>query len=149
MTTTHAAVALDALVAALVVALPEGRVVIDGQPRERINDPDVVVIGFSPDGPAVKIAQQDADMGGGRTEVLSVACTASSERGERDPQAVPDARRSAVETLDLIEAALDVDPTLGGVVTEARFGMAGALDQRRSKGGTEANIDFTILVEIL
>lgn len=147
--TTQAADVLDALVASARVGLPEDVVVIDGQPKRGFSDPDVLILGWSYRGPAVEVVQEDADVGGGRSEVLSINCLASVARGETDDQAVAEARRRAVEIVDLLVAVLDVDPTLSGAVSEVRFGMASELDQAQVGDGVEATVPFTVFAEVL
>lgn len=147
-TTTQVAAVLTALVAAVRVGVPADVVVFDGQPL-KISDPDVLVIGWSASGPSVEIDQEVDDLGGGRIERLRIACLASSYRGETDDEAVAFVRTRTVELLDLLTAALEADDTLGGVVSRAEFGTAGALDQAQTKNGPAATIEFTVLAEVL
>lgn len=146
--TTQVALVLDALVAKTRVHVPDDVVVYDGQPTRK-DDPDVLIIGWSPSGPAVEISQDVADMGGGRSERLSISGVASAMRGETDEASVRFVRARVVELLDLLVAAIEADPSLGGVVSEAAFGFVGALDQRQTTNGPAASIGFTILADVL
>lgn len=149
MTATQVAVALDAIVAALRVALPDVVTVYDGQPIS-MDDPDVIVIGWSADRAAVEIAQQISDLGGGRSEVLTVFGLASAMRGESDGDFSPVfVRGRAVELLDLLVEVLDVDPTLGGVVSMAELAFASAMDQAQTLAGASATVEFALRVETL
>lgn len=151
MTTTVVADALDALVVAARVVFPEdGEVTVyDGQPI-RMDDPDVVVLGWSADRASVEINQEAADLGGGRSEVLTVAGLVSALRGDSDPDASPGfVRRRAVELLDTLVDALDADPTMGGRVAVAEFGFASAMDQVQSDAGASASIEFVLRIEVL
>jgi hypothetical protein len=147
-TSTQVAVVLDALVDAARVGIPAEQLVTveDGQPS-RINDPDVLVIGWSPNAPSAEFDQEPSDEGGGRSEDMVIACLASALRGESDEIGAREVRARCVELLDLLEAVLDADPTLGGVVQRAELGMRGALDQARTKKGLSASTEFTVLAE--
>jgi hypothetical protein len=145
-TTTQVAVVLDALVAAARVGMPDEVEVVDGPPL-KINDPDVVILGWSPTAPSVDIDQEFSDVGGGRSERLVIACVASALRGEGDEISTSEVRSRCVELLDLLEAVLDADPTLGDVVQRAELGTAGALDQANTAKGLSASIEFTVLAE--
>jgi hypothetical protein len=147
-TSTQVALVLDALVDAVRVGIPAEELVTveDGQPS-RINDPDVLVIGWSPNAPSAEFEQESSDVGGGRSEDMVISCLASALRGESDEISAREVRARCVELLDLLVAVLDDDPTLGGVVQRAEFGMSGALDQARTKQGLSASIEFTVLAE--
>jgi hypothetical protein len=146
-TTTQVAAVLDALYAAARTGLAEQDViVIDGQPL-KINDPDVIILGWSPTAPSADIDQEFSDLGGGRDERLSIACVASALRGEGDDVSTSEVRNRCVDLLDLLAAVLAADPTLGGAVQSAEFGLAGALDQANTAKGLSASIEFTVLAE--
>jgi hypothetical protein len=146
VTSTQVAAVLDALTAAARVGLPEDVVVIDGQPL-KINDPDVIILGWSPTAPSVEFEQEFSDVGGGRSERMSIACVASSLRGEGDEISTSEVRARCVDLLDLLADALAADPTLGDVVQRAELGTAGALDQANTAKGLSASIEFTVLAE--
>lgn len=142
---TQTADVLDALIAAL-AAVP-GVAVIDGQPK---NLPaDVLVVGFSVTRPAVEVTQADADLGGGRSEQLSIACLASSLRGETTKATTKVVRDRAVAIVNDAELALREDPGLAGLVERAELGYEMALDQARTAKGISATVEFTIKVTTL
>lgn len=147
MLSTQTATVLDALVAALKVALP-GVEVVDGQPTSaELNDPDVLLVGFSPSRTAVEVEQTRSDLGGTRrAETLSIACLASSWRGETDMSAV---RAKAVEIVDAVRAALAANRSLDGAVRRAELGFGMSLDQAQTADGATSALDFTIQVVTL
>jgi hypothetical protein len=145
MESTQTAIVLDALVAALNL---DGVEVVDGQPV-KLDDPDVLVIGWSPAGP-VTVAQERAGMGRDRRqEVVTVPCVASTWRGESTQAAAKVVRNAAVDILDRVRDRLDADRTLGGAVTRAVLGFEGTLDQAQTADGATATFDFTISVTTL
>jgi hypothetical protein len=145
--TTQVAAVLDALYSAARTGLAEEDVVvIDGQPL-KINDPDVIILGWSATAPSVEIDQEFTDVGGGRSERLEIACVASALRGEGDEISTSEVRARCVELLDLLADVLADDPTLGDVVQRAELGTAGALDQANTAKGLSASIEFTVLAE--
>jgi hypothetical protein len=137
---TRTAVVVDALVATLRAALP-GVAVIDGQPLS-LDQPDVIVVGFSAERPAVEVTQERLDLHGGRQEQMSIVCLASAWRGDTSISAV---RARSVELLDLVQAALAADTRLGGAARRCEIGMDLLLDQAQTKDGATATVEFTVL----
>lgn len=151
---TQVAVALAAVVEALRASIvsaplgPDGQalLVIDGPPRV-IDDPDLLIVGFSASAPDVQVSQQLDDFDGGRTERLTIACLSSSRRGEHDPEWMAVVRAQAVAIVDWAAQVLAADPELGGAVGRAEIGFVSALDQSVHEDGTDATIEFAIIVE--
>lgn len=144
MDATQAAGVVDALVDTLTGALDVQ--VIDGQPLLGQPDPDTIIVGFSVGRPAVDVVQEDADVGGGRSETLSIVCLASSWRGGAAMRPVRD---RAVELVELVRQALDGDPDLSGRVERVRLGYGMTLDQAQTyedevATGAAVTIEFTV-----
>jgi hypothetical protein len=137
---TRTAAVVDALVTALRAALPGGVEVIDGQPLN-LDQPDVIVVGFSADRVAVEVSQQRSDLGGGRSDALSIVCLASAWRGDTSMAAVRD---RSVELLTSVQDVLAADRTLGGVVRRVELGYEMSLDQAQTKDGATATVEFTV-----
>lgn len=134
--------ALTALVQLVTVSLPGVRVE-DGPWLNRPEEPDVVVVGWTPDeGTAVEMADTIAGLGSS-AESYDVTCLASSWSGETDMAA----RRARVDAMvEAVRGGLRIDHTLGGVVTRARVGTV-SLDQFQTDAGCEAAVVFTVRVD--
>lgn len=143
MQSTQMALVVDALVAAF-AAVPDVAV-FDGQPF-KLDSPDVLVVGFSAGRVAVEAVQEDADLGGGRSEALSVVCLASTLRGETEMRPVRD---RAIAIVDDVQAVLRDNRDLGGVVERAVLGYEMSLDQAQTDAGASATVEFTIKVTTL
>lgn len=145
MESTQTDVALDALRAALAAGLSDVELV-DGQPI-KLDEPDCLIVGWSPTRPAVEIQQEQSGLDKNRrSERLTVACVLSVWRGDTDPKAVRDAAKAR---MDEIRDVLAANRTLGGEVTRAVLGYDGTLDQAQTNDGATATFDFTILVTTL
>lgn len=151
MESTQTAVVLDALVETLTPAMPSPVKVVDGQPQDSdISYPDLLVIGFSANRPAVEIVQERTGIARDRRqETLSVVCLISALRGQSHGGSARTVRTRCVEMLDLLRAALAADRTLGGAVTRAVLSTDMALDQAQTKDGASATIECAVLVTTL
>lgn len=138
--------ALNGLVTTARVAvstLPEPEVRVDDGPwLNRPEEPDVVVIGWTPDeGEAVEFTDAIAGLGSSQ-ETYSITCLASAWVGEVD---MPACRARVDAIVEAIRAELKTDRTLGGVVTRARLATL-SLDQYQTSSGCEATETFTVEV---
>lgn len=147
LTATQTAVVLDALVTSLTAALPAVEVV-DGQPTsQQLNNPDVLLVGFSPSRVAVEVTQDRPDLRGDRRgETLSIVCLASAWRGET---AMSPVRQKAVDIVEAVRVALAADTKLGGAVRRAELGFDMSLDQAQTADGATATVEFTLNVVTL
>jgi hypothetical protein len=137
--------ALDALVAAARRALP-GVQVADGQPAEDIAD-DLMAIGYAsdPEEPVVEstLTQEQATRDPDH-ESYEVSCEAWSWQGH-EVDATP-VRDRVFAMFSALAAELADDPTLGGVVGQARLSTQ-AFAQGQSSMGAVAGCRFTVAVD--
>jgi hypothetical protein len=136
--------ALDALVSGFSAAPAlDGVLVFDGPWLRRPADPDVVVVGWTPDeGRTVEYVDAVAGLGSSR-ETFDVGGLASAWRGAASMSAV---RRRADELIEAMRAHLRADPTLGGVVTRARLATL-AFDEYQADAGTQVAVEFAIRID--
>jgi hypothetical protein len=114
----------------------------DGPWLDRPSEPDVIVIGWTPDeGQAVELTHT-YDMGSGG-ESYDVVCLASSWSGDTDLAA---RRARADELVEAVRIELRADQTLGGVVTHAEI-TSQSWDQYQTSNGCEVPVQFTVHVE--
>lgn len=116
--------ALDALLQALTLALPDGVQLVDGQPV-KTEYPDIVMIGFNgePGTEAITISREPADYGRHADhETYEISCLASSYRGGTDAKLVRD---RAFELVSIISAELDRDQTIGETVAQSYVSIGG------------------------
>lgn len=141
--------ALTALLAILRAA-PDlsGVQVIDGPPTTDMADPDIIAVGWSPDGDQSAQLTQAFNAAGARTrdEEFEITGWIDCWRGDSEFSAV---RNRAFELLATIEAALrassadPVAPTLNGTVMWAHL-TGGVLRQSFTDQGTRAALSFTV-----
>lgn len=150
MATSRVADALDGLVSLLTAALEPTRVV-DGPlvTEESLNK--VVGIGYDGDRDGDFAAVIDweqilATVDGEQDETFSVLGYVSCWTG--DTAEMKARRDEAFELLDLVQNAINADPTLGGLPVSAEF-ASGQLFQESGKFGEQARITFTILVRAI
>lgn len=124
--------------------LPEPAVRVDDGPwLNRPEEPDVVVVGWTPDeGTAVETTDAIAGLDSSR-ETYDVVCLASSWSGDTN---LATRRARADSLVEAIRAQLKTDRTLGGAVTRARLATL-SLDQFQTSSGCEVAIQFVIRVE--
>ena len=115
--------------------------VFDGPWVVRPSDPDVIVIGWTPDERA-PVAFVETPVLGSSESSFSVRGLVSSWTGDDNMPAV---RARADDLLETLRVALRADPSLGEVVTSATL-EAGQFTPLRSEQGCEALWDFTIRV---
>lgn len=133
---------IEALVAVARAALTDVQV-IDGPPVTNI-EPDVLCIGFSPEGVSVEGAVTPSALGGDSDEYeQTITCVASSWRGDNDVKVVRDRVCAMVAAF---EDAIAADRSLGEVVTEARLGPAVAFDEAQASDGASASVEFSVTV---
>ena len=153
MQATTVAPILDALLERFRAGILDAEVT-DGEPLH-LNTAKVLSIGYSANRPSVEITQSFSDLGNGRDERMSIACLASSLRGEMDATTVRRVRLEADALLDAVATELAEDPSLGGLVERAEVGLTLALDQQIARDeegrgrGLVALIEFTIDVAVL
>lgn len=145
MTTVPAALlGLHAAATLAVSTLPAPAVRVDDGPwLNRPEQPDVVVIGWTPDdGTAVEHTDALAGLASSQ-ETYDVVCLASSWSGTTD---LVSRRTRADSLVEAIRAELKTDRTLGGAVARARLATL-SLDQYQTASGCEVAIQFTVRVE--
>lgn len=133
--------AVDGSLAHLVTTfatIPEVRV-IDGQPLDDPDDPDVILVGFNPDRTAVTVNVAPEGMTS-ETVSFDMACLASVWRGDTDPAAV---RTRLTELLDAAADKIAADRTLAGNVLDSRLELL-ELDQQQLPGGATATVAFSV-----
>lgn len=136
--------ALDALVSRFAGSgALQGVLVLDGPWLAVPPEPDVVVVGYSPDDvAAVEYTDTIAGLDSNR-EQFDVACLALAWRGETVMRTVRDRCDQLVEAM---RAELVADPTLGGAVTRARLTTV-SLDQDQTEQGAVATAQATVRVD--
>lgn len=137
--------ALDALLQAVRLALPDEVLVLDGGPVKE-DAPDMVMIGFNgePGTEAIAISRTGADYGRrSDAETYDITCLASSWRGENDAKTVRD---QAFTLVDLISGELKRDRQLGDTVTRTHLTVAGVAPLQSSKGA-RCTVRFTIHID--
>lgn len=140
MESTQAAAVLDALVTTFRSSLT-GVEVVDGQPLAT-NQPIVLVVGWSANRVGVEITQTKPDLSRSRRhETLSIACLASSARGDVRQTSV--VRNEAVGLLDDVRTVLAANRNLGGLVRRVELGTELAMDQAQGDGAA-VTIEFTV-----
>lgn len=121
-TTSYPAVT-DALIAGFGAA-PDlsGVQIIDGPPTRNVTlDPDVIVVGFSTERPAMEVTQSEQNLAATRDrEDYDLVCLASSWRGESGVKAVRD---RCGELVDAMNQVLIADRRLGGACLHARLSV--------------------------
>ena len=133
---------LDALVS--LVAGDAGFIgvrVFDGPWITRPSEPDVVVVGWSPDEQPPVVFAENPELGSSAAS-FTVRGLVSSWTGDDNMPAV---RNRADQLLETLRVGLRADPSLGQVVTSASL-EAGKFIPLRSEQGCEALWDFTIRV---
>lgn len=136
--------ALDALVAMGRRALPRVQVV-DGPPTVDIVG-DVIAVGITPNDPADVEAVEDIRGLAVVGESFTVACVARSWSGNDSVKAQRD-RTYAL--LAPVKAALQADPTLGGVVLRARFAGSSYMPWRSEQNQLVVDVVFRVAVNVL
>jgi len=122
-TSSYAAV-VDALLERIPTAPAlAGVQVLDGQPTRNVTlDPDVIVVGFSTDRPAMEITQTRQNQADTRDrEEYDLVCLVSSWRGNPGMKAVRD---RCTEMVDAISGVLIADRRLGGACLKAHVSVA-------------------------
>lgn len=97
--------------------------IIDGQPTRNITlDPDVIVVGFSTDRPAMEITQSRQNLAATRDrEEYDLVCLVSSWRGNPGMKAVRD---RCSQMVDAVNGVLTADRRLGGACLHAQLSVA-------------------------
>lgn len=142
--------AIDALVVALETAAPRPVKVVDGFPRFTLTDTDLIAVGGKPEPTA---AGRWAEMAEGafpgvspvmETYLVSVTCRCS--RGVSASQ--KDVRDRAFALVELVNDAVQADPTFGGVVrsAQARIGdfTLTQTSAENAQSGTFAEVVFPV-----
>lgn len=113
----------DALIAALGAAPDlDGVQVIDGPPtKNRTLEPDVIVVGFSTERPAMEVAQSRQNLQASRDrEDYDLVCLVSSWRGDDGMKTVRD---RCSELVDAMNRVLIDDRRLGGACLHAQLSV--------------------------
>lgn len=136
---------LDALVALCETAPgigADGVQVIDGQPLV-VQDPDIVVVGWSPVRPTTEINQTRQNLAATRDqEVYDLPVLCSAERGDPDMRLV---RARVVELVDAFSTALMRDRRLGGACLMAQISQV-TWEQAAVDGGVAATAEVLITI---
>lgn len=149
MATSTIPAAIDALLTALRASedLADPVKVVDGYPRFRITNIDLVSVGGK-DEPVASGEQTPAALGGQRREErYSLAVYCSSSRGGEDQKTVRD---RAFALMAAVEDVLRADGTLGGVVRFAQVGGGITLletDADTAPAGVFAEVGFLVDVQ--
>lgn len=138
--------AIPAVINALVTVLraaPEmdGVQIVDGHPNEDVN-PDVVVVGFSPDRSSAEMTRNPAGLKGDREQFVLVGL-ASSWRGDEDLRIV---RERAFTFITGLNEVLKQDQTLGGACTRARLAVSSYVGEQTTKGPV-ATVEWELTVD--
>ncbi len=152
MDATQVAIVLDALVTNLTAAMPSPVKVVDGQPLDGdvSGYPELCVVGFSADRPAVEITQERTGIARDRRqETLSVVCLVSVLEGSSGPGSARKVRDRVIVLLNLLRDALAEDRTLGGAVNRAVLSTDMALGQSQTTDGVAATIECAVVVTTL
>ncbi len=128
MSTSTIPAAIDALLA-LVRATADSNVhVVDGFPRFRLTDVDLIAVGGKPE-PTASGEQSAAGIGSGRrAENYTLRVTCSSSRGVGQSQKL--VRDRAFALMGYVETGLRRDHSLGGIVLQAE--IAGGVELNQS-----------------
>lgn len=138
--------AIDALIARLTAAanitghVLSGVQILDGPPLTNV-EPDVIVVGFTPDGVSVEGEQSPGGLTA-QTQSLGVNCLVSSWSGD---EAMKPVRDHVFTLLSAVEAEVKQDPTLAGAVADARLQFLD-FDQQQDTSGATATVAFTIRI---
>ncbi|WP_062207979.1 hypothetical protein [Streptomyces sp. NBRC 109706] len=152
MATSAVPDALGALVEILRAAPGlSGVVVHDGYPGADLEDPDVLVVGWSPENDTAVEMRQDFNAAGARTrdEDFDVLCWLQSWSGDGDAGALGERRARAFGLLAEVENALratneaPMAPTLNGTVLWAHL-TAGQVQQTRGSDGATVSVAFRV-----
>jgi hypothetical protein len=141
-TTSRVPALLEALTARFTTALPTWQV-LDGPPFSQVVEQLVLIVGHADyDGTAVTEAvARTQGMGHRYTETFQVRCILSAETGDEDVKGPRDTCHAA---LAAIEAALQSDRGVGGVVDLANLGPARQWAQAQTEQGATAEVAFTV-----
>lgn len=135
--------AIDALVAACRIALPDTRVT-DGQPIT--DELEVLAIGYTgePTEPAVEttLAREQVALSPDR-ERYTINCLAWSVKGNAS---IKQARDRVYALVDAVAALLTADPTLGGIVGRTHLSTH-VLGQQQNAKGAMAMLRFEIQID--
>jgi hypothetical protein len=139
--------AIDALLEQLRTVAPTDVKVVDGFPRFRLTDTDLIAVGGTAE-PTASGDQQPSDVSDGRSETYALRLRATSSRGIGTAQKV--VRDRAFAMMDLVDEALALDTSLGGAVHLAEIGGAEDFFQTDAESageGTHAEVAFSVLVQ--
>lgn len=144
-TTSRVPALLDALFARLTSAL-DGWQGFDGPPFGTL-ELDFFSVGFpGVDGAAVtEDVQRTQGMGHRYTEIFEVQCLLSSQNGDANIKA---ARDRCHRALALVEAALQQDRGLGGVVDLCNFGPSMQWGAIQDESGATVEVVFTVQAKV-
>lgn len=122
-------------------AVPNVRV-IKGAPTDQPSDPDLILVGYADEGAAVTYNDTVAGLGSQQI-AFDIAGLISVWRGETDFDPAID---RADQLIEETRSAVTSDPTLGGVVTRARFTELSLTLQQTQKGAV-VDVPFSVSVE--
>lgn len=144
-------VAIDGLLAALRVAAPAAVKVVDGFPRWTITKDDLIAVGGKPEPTAFgrwfDMVEGTFPVVSPRMEEYFLSVSCSSSRGVSVPQ--KDVRDRAFALAQLVDDAVQSDPTLGGVVRSARLVGEVSLTQTsevNATAGVFAEVVFPVVI---
>lgn len=115
--------------------------VLDGPSDEEVA-PDVLLVGYSADGPSAESTQVPVGLRADR-ESVDVYCVASSWAGG---SAVRPRRARVFDIVAHVRSLLAADKTLGGAVANARITAMGLTQELTTKGAV-ATVEFTVHVD--
>jgi hypothetical protein len=122
--------------------------IVDGPPVQDMADPDLIAVGWSPEGDQAAAMTQNFNAAGARTrdEDFEITGWIDCWRGDRDVSTVRD---RAFALLGVVENAIRASgpnptaPTLNGAVQWAHL-TSGVLRQSLTEQGTRAALAFTV-----
>jgi hypothetical protein len=147
MTTVKVLDTLTALNTVLKAALSPTPV-LDGPGLSESSMAVYVVVGHDDDPDANEAAAYDQQISSmdmlERQELGAVFCLVVAQSGGADMATV---RVAARDTAAAVDTALRADPTLGGVVGRAWYGLAGTTKQEANNDGIAVRLTFTVNYE--
>lgn len=119
---------------------------VEDGPTSRDLRGDALLVGFTPDEVPLSAVEQIADLGNGAAESYTVASVVRCWTGGDSFNPI---RVRAYEHLSTMRARLRADPTLGGVVTRARFAGHVFQQYRNDKGQLVVDLVVQVAVDSL
>jgi hypothetical protein len=138
--------AYEALSGALRSVLePAGVQVLDGPRVAEDLQPDVLLVGYSPEA-ALTATHERAGLGARITESIELRCLFSTASGDTE---LSQRRARVQEVMDLISAMCALQRPLAGAVDRLGFGESLDLQQEQTRDGAVAELSFSLTGRIL